>query len=651
MSGGAANFIKCGSVLVTGANRGLGLELVERLASGGFSPGKIIATTRNTATAEKLQELAEKHPNIHIVTLDVVNQDSIEKCAADVAQLVQEEGLNCLINNAGINVVADFHSVTAEKMIENFHTNSVAPLMITKAFLPLLKRAASRGALAGSKTMSIQRAAVINMSSLLGSVELNWGERGNTFKWYPYRTSKWKCKSSRHGLAAQQDGKIEEKEELSFIFLITEPTWMQSLMVTIIDLVAPVELISSSGELKMPFSDAIKYSILAISVTLLLLALGILAWQIFRCCTQTHNMYNQHDTVSSNLLYTDEKPTTAGNYSGAPSTKVEDVSTEAHRLSRCLSQTSFPSSGSSQRDEDMGEQESIKKVDGSLRFSVYYDRLQSRLVVTVLQVEGLLQLSQTCSLQPFVKLRLMWAGSETVEVEGFTNEEGEETLPVLWTVLQEWRTRTVKGSCSPLYGDQFSCVLQEDKLHHVSLRMEVKDFDKFSRHTVLGEVRLPIGQLNIFYPLELQEELQVPQKDLVGEVLLSLKFLPTSQRLEVGLLKVRMVLTEMCSDAALYARISVQCNQCKLRYQKTSAVARCLVTVFNQVLMFSLPEFPVEQGKISISVYETHTARKSTKRLIGQLSVGKERSKEDEHWTSMMRSVRQPVAKWHSLLI
>uniref|UniRef100_A0A3Q1GSH0 Si:dkey-12e7.4 n=1 Tax=Acanthochromis polyacanthus TaxID=80966 RepID=A0A3Q1GSH0_9TELE len=190
MSGGAANFIKCGSVLVTGANRGLGLELVERLASGGFSPGKIIATTRNTATAEKLQELAEKHPNIHIVTLDVVNQDSIEKCAADVAQLVQEEGLNCLINNAGINVVADFHSVTAEKMIENFHTNSVAPLMITKAFLPLLKRAASRGALAGSKTMSIQRAAVINMSSLLGSVELNWGERGNTFKWYPYRTSK-----------------------------------------------------------------------------------------------------------------------------------------------------------------------------------------------------------------------------------------------------------------------------------------------------------------------------------------------------------------------------------------------------------------------------------------------------------------------------
>nr|XP_046251156.1 C-factor isoform X1 [Scatophagus argus] len=187
---GAMNFKNCGSVLVTGASRGLGLQIVDSLASGGFSPGKIIATTRQPGTAQKLQELADKHPSIHIIPLDVVNQESIEKCAEEVDQLVQEEGLNCLINNAGINVVADFHTVTAEKMIENFHTNAVAPLMITKTFLPLLKRAASRGGASGAGSMSIQRAAVINMTSLLGSVELNWGERANNFKWYPYRTSK-----------------------------------------------------------------------------------------------------------------------------------------------------------------------------------------------------------------------------------------------------------------------------------------------------------------------------------------------------------------------------------------------------------------------------------------------------------------------------
>lgn len=67
-----------------------------------------------------------------------MNQESIEKSVEEVGQLVQDEGLNCLINNAGINVVADLHTVTAEKMMENFQTNAVAPLMITKVLFIIL---------------------------------------------------------------------------------------------------------------------------------------------------------------------------------------------------------------------------------------------------------------------------------------------------------------------------------------------------------------------------------------------------------------------------------------------------------------------------------------------------------------------------------
>ncbi|KAF7649633.1 hypothetical protein LDENG_00138460 [Lucifuga dentata] len=415
---------------------------------------------------------------------------------------------------------------------------------------------------------------------------------------------------------------------------------------------ASVELLSATAELQIPFSDPVKYSILGISLILLLLALGILAWHVFRCCTLTQNTtHTTHYSVSRGLLYSDGKLSTLGSNSGTPSTKIEDVKMEVCRLSCCFSEGSLPSSGSSQSDGEPGDQANLQKVHGSLRFSLYYDQLQSRLVVTVLQAEGLQELSQTRRLLPFVKLRLMWIGSDGVEGKGCMDESGG-TLRGLCTVLQEWRTRVVKGSCNPLFGDEFSCILQEEEgFHHITLRMEVRDFDKFSRHTVLGEVRVPVGQLNISYPLELQQDLQIPQKDLVGVVLLSLKLLPTSRRLEVGLLKVRMLPTEISSDAALYARVSVQCNQCKLRYQKTSAVARCHVTVFNQVLIFSLQELPLEECKILVSLYATQMTRKSSKHLIGQLTVGKQKSSEDKHWDLMMRSVRQPIAKWHCLLI
>ncbi|TRY66411.1 hypothetical protein DNTS_003370 [Danionella cerebrum] len=178
-------FKNCSNLMVTGASRGLGLQIVETLVTGGFFPGKIIATARNPDGATELQRLAGEHHNIHVIKLDVVSQESIDKAAAEVEQVVRDEGLNCLINNAGINVVANLETVTADMMLENFHTNSVAPLMVTKALLPLLKRAAAKGT-----GMGIHRAAVINITSLLGSVELYWGDRANTFKWYPYRTSK-----------------------------------------------------------------------------------------------------------------------------------------------------------------------------------------------------------------------------------------------------------------------------------------------------------------------------------------------------------------------------------------------------------------------------------------------------------------------------
>ncbi|XP_023123189.1 C-factor-like isoform X1 [Amphiprion ocellaris] len=172
------------SVLVTGSSRGIGLQLVTELARSCNRPGIIIATARDPTTSTDLQELSKTYPGVHIVKLDVDSQQSISSALEEVQSIVGNKGLNCLINNAAIGFSMDLNTVTPEAMMKTFQTNSVSPLFVSKTFLPLLQTAAAQ-----SSGMGIHRAAVINISSILGSVEWTWGESAN-FKSYAYRTSK-----------------------------------------------------------------------------------------------------------------------------------------------------------------------------------------------------------------------------------------------------------------------------------------------------------------------------------------------------------------------------------------------------------------------------------------------------------------------------
>ncbi|XP_048829287.1 C-factor-like [Brienomyrus brachyistius] len=174
----------CRSVLVTGVSRGIGLQIIKDLAKKTERKALTIATVRNPAAAEELQRVAKESSGVHVVTLDVTSQASIDAAVEEVSSLLGAEGLNCLINNAAIDGDTDLEMVTAEEMLKTYECNTVAPLMVTKAFLPLLREAATRGS-----GMGIHRAAVINMSSVLGSIQLNSGALVRS-KCYPYKASK-----------------------------------------------------------------------------------------------------------------------------------------------------------------------------------------------------------------------------------------------------------------------------------------------------------------------------------------------------------------------------------------------------------------------------------------------------------------------------
>lgn len=168
------------SVLITGANRGLGLGMVKYLSEHNKAQ-KIIATCRTPS--EDLKRLAESNKSLTILHLDVTNTSDFGNLTDQISKILGEQGLNLLINNAGITTkFTKLNLVKTEQLIDNLTVNTVAPIMLTKTLLPLLKKSADSNS---DKPMGVQRAAVINMSSILGSIAQN--DQGG---FYPYRCSK-----------------------------------------------------------------------------------------------------------------------------------------------------------------------------------------------------------------------------------------------------------------------------------------------------------------------------------------------------------------------------------------------------------------------------------------------------------------------------
>ena len=102
----------------------------------------VFATVRNEIDAK---ELAKEGSNrLQAILLDVTNADQIAEAAATVERQVGSSGLNGLVNNAGIAVGGLLEYLEADELRKVLETNTIAPLTVTKAFIPLLRRARGR---------------------------------------------------------------------------------------------------------------------------------------------------------------------------------------------------------------------------------------------------------------------------------------------------------------------------------------------------------------------------------------------------------------------------------------------------------------------------------------------------------------------------
>lgn len=129
------------TVLVTGANRGLGLEFCRQYLEGGWF---VFAGCRQPERAEALAALAQGHLGEHLAVIRVDVTDEATLLAAHDSVTVRTDRLDLLINNAGCFAPGEegLSHVGVESMLHVFHVNAVGPVVLVRIMADLLRAAA-----------------------------------------------------------------------------------------------------------------------------------------------------------------------------------------------------------------------------------------------------------------------------------------------------------------------------------------------------------------------------------------------------------------------------------------------------------------------------------------------------------------------------
>ncbi len=163
--------------LITGANKGIGLETARQLGKQGIT---VLAGARDEAKANQAaEELRKAGLDAHGIVIDVNNADSIQRAAA---RIERDYGrLDILVNNAGV-MIDDHKKKPSEQSLEvwrkTFETNLFGLIATTQALLPLLRKSAA--------------GRIVNLSSILGSIHFHAtpGSPVYDFKLPAYNVSK-----------------------------------------------------------------------------------------------------------------------------------------------------------------------------------------------------------------------------------------------------------------------------------------------------------------------------------------------------------------------------------------------------------------------------------------------------------------------------
>ncbi|KAK7916516.1 hypothetical protein WMY93_012277 [Mugilogobius chulae] len=272
---------------------------------------------------------------------------------------------------------------------------------------------------------------------------------------------------------------------------------------------------------------------------------------------------------------------------------------------------------------------SSKKYRGKLLYSLEYNTTQSELTVGIKQADSLKAMDLGGSSDPYVKVYICPEKDKTCE------------------------TKVLKNTLTPVFNEQFTFQITKDSLMQSTVVMQVYDFNRFSKHNIIGEIRLQLENFDWKSIIEEWQDLSEPSKHEegnLGEICFSLRYVPTANKLTVVILEAKNLKPmDIGGSSDPYVKVQLTLDKRKWKKRKTSVKKKTLAPYFNESFTFTVTFEQIQRVNLVIAVWDYDTVSRND--AIGKIYLGCDASGNQlRHWADMLSNPRRPVAQWHSLL-
>ncbi|XP_073949249.1 synaptotagmin 1 isoform X2 [Choristoneura fumiferana] len=280
---------------------------------------------------------------------------------------------------------------------------------------------------------------------------------------------------------------------------------------------------------------------------------------------------------------------------------------------------------------DDGDSKKEEQKLGKLLYKLEYDFNSNSLSVTVIKAEDLPALDMGGTSDPYVKVYL---------------------LP---DKKKKFETKVHRKTLSPVFNETFvfKSVPYADAMNK-TLVFAIFDFDRFSKHDQIGEVKVPLCQVDLAQTIEEWRELQSVegeggQDNKLGDICFSLRYVPTAGKLTVVILEAKnLKKMDVGGLSDPYVKIALMQNGKRLKKKKTSIKKCTLNPYYNESFTFEVPFEQIQKVNLVVTVVDYD--RIGTSEPIGKVVLGYNASgTELRHWSDMLASPRRPIAQWHTL--